>query len=305
MSILVHEISKHYGSQVALDRVSFEIHPGEIVGFLGPNGAGKSTLMKILTGYLLPSAGRAEICGMEVSARPLEVKRQIGYLPEHNPLYTDMYVKEYLAMVAGIHRMGKAHKEIARMIEWTGLGNEQHKKIEALSKGYRQRVGLAQALLPNPKVLIFDEPTTGLDPNQILEIRNLIQSVAREKTIMLSTHIMQEVEAICSQIILIHQGKVVTQGSPRQLKESPGFRAPVEVLFDREVPIEKLGSLHKVLSVQQSERGTYLLHHSPNDDIRPSVFHLAAKEGWVLLEMVQRENPLEEIFRQLTQGAKN
>ena len=214
MSILVKDLTKIYGEQKAVDNISFEIKTGEIVGFVGPNGAGKSTTMKILTGFIPPSSGEAKINALDLIENSLEIRKHIGYLPEHNPLYHEMYVKEYLEFVAGIYNLGKnTQSRIEEIIEQTGLTIEQKKKIGALSKGYRQRVGLAQALIHDPSILILDEPTSGLDPNQIIEIRNLISEVGKEKTVMLSTHIMQEVEAICDRIIIINKGKIVADDS--------------------------------------------------------------------------------------------
>ena len=214
MSIRVHQVTKLYGTQKALDDVSFNVSPGEIVGLLGPNGAGKSTLMKIITCFIPPTSGEVTVCGHDIFEESLKVREKVGYLPEHNPLYLEMYVKEFLEFIAGIHRIaGKPVQRVKEMIELTGLTLEQHKKIGALSKGYRQRVGLAQALIHNPEVLILDEPTSGLDPNQIVEIRNLIRNIGASKTVMLSTHIMQEVEAICDRAVIIHQGKIVADDS--------------------------------------------------------------------------------------------
>jgi ABC-2 type transport system ATP-binding protein len=207
MSISVHNVTKLYGSQKALDDVSFQVNPGEIVGLLGPNGAGKSTLMKIITCFIPPTSGEVSVCGHDIFEESIEVRKKVGYLPEHNPLYLEMYVKEFLSFIAGIH--GIQPSRVKEMVELTGLAPEQNKKIGALSKGYRQRVGLAQALLHDPEVLILDEPTSGLDPNQILEIRKLIKSIGAEKTVMLSTHILQEVEAICDRAVIIHQGRIV------------------------------------------------------------------------------------------------
>ncbi len=209
MSITVNKVTKLYGAQKALDEVSFSIEPGQIVGLLGPNGAGKSTMMKILTCFIPPSSGAASVNGFDVMEEAMAVKKIVGYLPEHNPLYQEMYVKEYLEFIGGIFHLKDLSWRIEEMIELTGLKDEQHKKIEALSKGYRQRVGLAQALIHDPEVLILDEPTSGLDPNQLVEIRNLIGEIGRTKTVMLSTHIMQEVEAVCRRVIIIHKGKIV------------------------------------------------------------------------------------------------
>lgn len=225
MSISVAAVSKFYGSQKALDSVSFEIKQGEIVGFIGPNGAGKSTMMKIITGFVAPDDGSVSVCGLSSGPAAVEMKRMIGYLPENNPLYTEMYVREYLRYVADIYKLGpKAGSAVSEVIDRTGLGPEQGKKIGALSKGYRQRVGLAQALIHDPAVLILDEATTGLDPNQIIEIRNLISAVGKEKTVMLSTHIMQEVEAICSRVIIINHGKIVADGPVAEISSLSGAR---------------------------------------------------------------------------------
>ena len=218
MSILVESLTKVYGAQKAVDGISFSAKPG-VLGFLGPNGAGKSTTMKILTTFIPPSGGKASVCGFDVEKQPLEVKRNIGYLPESNPLYLDMYVKESLAFIAGIHQMQSPQKRIAEVIEQTGLGPEQHKKIGQLSKGYRQRVGLAQAILHNPQVLILDEPTSGLDPNQLIGIRQLILDLGKTKTVILSTHIMQEVEAVCNQVIIINKGKIVADDTLTGLRD--------------------------------------------------------------------------------------
>ncbi|MFN6038747.1 MAG: ATP-binding cassette domain-containing protein, partial [Bacteroidota bacterium] len=234
MSIKVENISKIYGKQKALKNVSFEVNSGEIVGFLGPNGAGKSTMMKILTCYLPQSSGKASVCNFDVEKESMEVKKCVGYLPEHNPLYLEMYVKEYLAFVGGLHGLKKINERVKEMISLTGLEIEQKKKIGALSKGYRQRVGLAQALIHDPKVLIMDEPTTGLDPNQLEEIRGLIKSVGKEKTVLLSTHIMQEVEAVCDRILIINHGEITADGKINELKKN-NEKQNFIVQFDKEL----------------------------------------------------------------------
>jgi ABC-2 type transport system ATP-binding protein len=235
MSIQVDHITKLYGSQKALDDVSFSVGGSEVVGFLGPNGAGKSTMMKILTCYLPPTNGTAVVCGHDVGSASLEVRRNVGYLPEHNPLYVDLYVREYLVFVAGIHGMARKEERVKEMIDLVGLGREQHKRIGQLSKGYRQRVGLAQAMIHDPKVLILDEPTSGLDPNQLVEIRSLIKEVGRSKTVLLSTHIMQEVEAICDRVIILDKGRIVADDSASTLRSGSQQRAVIEVEFDRAV----------------------------------------------------------------------
>lgn len=218
MSILVDELCKTYGEQKALDGISFRAMPGSVLGFLGPNGAGKSTTMKILTGYIPQTSGRAEVCGFDVSTHSMEVRRHVGYLPEHNPLYLDMYVREALGFIGAIHQSENKAKRIDEVIELCGLGQEQNKKISALSKGYRQRVGLAQAIFSDPKVLILDEPTSGLDPNQVIGIRSLIRDLAKTRTVILSTHIMQEVEAVCENVIIIDQGKIVADDKLADLR---------------------------------------------------------------------------------------
>ena len=229
MSITVKNLTKIFGKQKAVNDASFHINTGEVVGLLGPNGAGKSTIMKMLTCFIPPTSGNAHVCGMDVMEQSLEVRKLIGYLPEHNPLYTEMYVKEYLLFVASIHKLKEKKKRINEIIELTGLTLEQKKKIGQLSKGYRQRVGIAQALIHNPKVLILDEPTSGLDPNQIIEIRNLIKNIGKEKTILLSTHIMQEVEAICSRVIIIDHGKIIADDTLKNLQEKE--KSSIENIF--------------------------------------------------------------------------
>ncbi|HCT70234.1 MAG TPA: gliding motility-associated ABC transporter ATP-binding subunit GldA, partial [Bacteroidales bacterium] len=249
MSITVSNISKQYGQQKALDQVSFSIKPGEIVGLLGPNGAGKSTMMKIITCFIPPTAGDVSVCGFDIREQSLEVRQKVGYLPENNPLYTDMYIREYLEFVAGVHQLGKnTAKRVDEMMEVTGLMPERKKKIGALSKGYRQRVGLAQAMIHNPEVLILDEPTSGLDPNQLAEIRNLIIEIGKEKTVMLSTHIMQEVEAMCSRAIIINSGKIVADDSTGHLLNSNENTEQIAVEFDKDVKPSMLKGLPGVVN---------------------------------------------------------
>lgn len=305
MSIKVQEIEKCYGAQKALDKVSFAVDGASIVGFLGPNGAGKSTMMKILTGYLPQTSGSAEVCGINVSDNPIELRRTIGYLPEHNPLYLDMYVREYLEFVAGLYGMRQSGKRIDEMIGMTGLAPEKHKKIGALSKGYRQRVGLAQALLPNPKVLILDEPTTGLDPNQIVEVRELIRQLGQEKTVLLSTHIMQEVQAICQRVIIIDKGKIVADDKAESLSVST-FKneTVVDVEFDKDLDVNILKSIAGVVSVQQIAPCTYQLKSSDGFDIRPKVFAVAVQHNVVLLGMTRQVRSLEDVFHALTQPSR-
>ncbi|MEZ4858573.1 MAG: gliding motility-associated ABC transporter ATP-binding subunit GldA [Flavobacteriaceae bacterium] len=296
MSIEVNNISKTYGSQKALDKVSFTIKKGEIVGFLGPNGAGKSTLMKILTTYLSCSEGSATVNGFSVEKEAKAVQKSIGYLAEHNPLYLDMYVKEYLSFNAEVYGVSK--KEIDIVVEKTGLQTEAHKKIQQLSKGYRQRVGLANALLHNPDVLILDEPTTGLDPNQLIEIRELIKNVGKEKTVLLSTHIMQEVEAICDRVIILHKGKIVLDSPLKEISKNKV--QIIEVEFDyrvEEVALQKIKSLKKVENI---EGFLYHLHFTTEEDMRSNVFDFAHDNGLKILQLHQKNTSLEKLFIELT-----
>ena len=299
MSIQVKEVSKLYGKQKALDNLNFEISDAEVVGFLGPNGAGKSTMMKIITGFLPQSSGDVFVNGLNVMEHSLEIRKQIGYLPENNPLYLDLYVKEYLEYVAGIYKLGSKKKQcVDEMIELTGLGLEQKKKIGALSKGYRQRVGLAQALIHDPKVLILDEPTTGLDPNQLIEIRQLIQNIGKEKTVMLSTHIMQEVEAICERVLIINKGKLVADqasNSIHSLKESH----VLDLQFTSPVSKEQFQSIPGITHIQTLTNNRYQI--SAKADVREQIFQMAVSNQLVLIEMKSQERNLESIFHELTQ----
>ena len=300
MSIKVDYITKIYGQQHALDNVSFEVQTGEIVGFLGPNGAGKSTMMKILTCFIPPTAGTATVSGFDVMQQPLEVRKNVGYLPEHNPLYLDMYVKEYLGFIAGLHKLQNVEARVKEMIDVTGLGVEQHKQIGALSKGYRQRVGLAQALIHDPKVLILDEPTTGLDPNQLTEIRELIKKVGREKTVMLSTHIMQEVEILCNRVIIINKGKIVTDKDKSTLQQGDNRRMLILVEFDKEPDEKMMKALPGVETLKKVKPNTWQLVTKPDMDIRPELFRYAVDNGLTVLEMQREEKKLEHIFKELT-----
>ncbi len=300
MSIKVDYITKIYGQQHALDNVSFEVQTGEIVGFLGPNGAGKSTMMKILTCFIPPTAGTATVSGFDVMQQPLEVRKNVGYLPEHNPLYLDMYVKEYLGFIAGLHKLQNVEARVKEMIDVTGLGVEQHKQIGALSKGYRQRVGLAQALIHDPKVLILDEPTTGLDPNQLTEIRELIKKVGREKTVMLSTHIMQEVEILCNRVIIINKGKIVTDKDKSTLQQGDNRRMLILVEFDKEPDEKMMKALPGVETLKKVKPNTWQLVTKPDMDIRPELFRYAVDNGLTVLEMQREEKKLEDIFKELT-----
>lgn len=296
MSIHVENITKTYGEQKALKNVSFTIEKGEIVGFLGPNGAGKSTMMKILTSYLPASEGVAIVNGFEVNKDDISVKKSVGYLPEHNPLYLDMYVREYLQFNAGVYKIPKAEVEV--VIEKTGLMPEANKKISQLSKGYRQRVGLANALLHNPDVLILDEPTTGLDPNQLIEIRQLIKNVGKEKTVLLSTHIMQEVEAICDRVIIINKGEIVLDKKLKDLKNNK--QQIIEVEFDyrvEEVALQKLSNIEKV---ENSIGFVYQLYFETEQDMRGKVFDFAHDNGLKILQLHQKNTTLEKLFSELT-----
>ena len=298
MSIEVKKLSKVYGTQKALIEVSFEINKGEIVGFLGPNGAGKSTLMKILTGYIPQTNGDAKICNLDINKNSIKTRSRIGYLPEHNQLYLDMYVKEYLEFVANIYNVN--HKNIDEMIKKTGLLKEQHKLIRSLSKGYRQRVGLAQALIHNPEVLILDEPTTGLDPNQLIEIRSLIKEVGREKTVLLSTHIMQEVEAICDRVIIINKGQIVANKTIVELQKSKGNRKLITVEFDKKAGKKELMKIGNVLDARELKGNKYQIYSDSKFDLRPAIFEFAVNNKFTVLQMNIEEQKLESIFQELT-----
>lgn len=314
MSLIVQDLTKVFGKQTALHAISFEARPGEILGFLGPNGAGKSTTMKIATGYLPPTAGSVSVCGQDVVTDSLAVRRQVGYLPEHNPLYLDMYVHEYLRFIGHLyHLQGAALRQrVGEMISLCGLTWEQNKKIGALSKGYRQRVGLAQALLHDPQVLILDEPTTGLDPNQLTEIRNLIKSISREKTVIFSTHIMQEVQALCDRVVIINRGHIVIDSKLQDLQpggNGKNGQRPIEVEFTEPVSEVLLQQIPGIDSVEALANQKYKLYAANNtEDIRPTIFRFACHHQLVLIGMQLSEqrkqhefgSSLEEIFRSLT-----
>lgn len=297
MSIEVKDITKLYDSQTALDSVSFEIKKGEIVGFLGPNGAGKSTLMKILTTFLEANSGEAKVNGFDVKTQALEVQKSVGYLPEHNPLYLDLYVREYLEFNADVYKVSKAR--IDEVIALTGLTVECHKKIGQLSKGYRQRVGLATALLHNPDVLILDEPTTGLDPNQIVEIRNLIKNAGKNKTVFLSTHIMQEVEAICDRVIIIDNGKIVTDKQLEKLV-SEVQQQVIEVEFDKAIQEAMLESLTELISFENTKDNHWEFVFESEEDKRSAIFDFAQAHGLRTLQISLKNKNLEAIFREKT-----
>lgn len=298
MSIVVNSVSKFFGQQAAVNNISFEIGKGEIVGFLGPNGAGKSTTMKMITGYIPASSGAIHVNQMAVDVDQLETRKIIGYLPENNPLYLDMYVKEYLHFVGGIYHIKNRRERVNELIDMVGLGQEQKKKIGALSKGYKQRVGLAQAFIHDPQVLILDEPTSGLDPNQLVEIRALIKLLGQQKTILLSTHIMQEVEAICDRIIIINQGKIVAD-NPRELLSSSYETQTIYVEFEGEINVQVLKKTSGILTTKPVEKG-WLLEGDGTVDLRKTVAQMAQEQGWLVLTLRSEKKSLEEVFKELT-----
>ena len=300
MSILVQSVTKLYGPQKALDQVSFQVDPGQVVGFLGPNGAGKSTMMKIISCFLPQTEGMVSVDGFDVREQPVEVRKRVGYLPEHNPLYLDMYVKEFLQFVAGLHDLKQPVQRVKDMIGLTGLEKEQHKLIGALSKGYRQRVGLAQAMLHDPEVLILDEPTTGLDPNQLAEIRSLIKQLGKEKTLIFSTHIMQEVEAICNRVLIINNGKIVADNRIEELPNLIKGESIVSVAFLEEIKAELLKKIKGVHSVKKISPNNWQLLGDSKADIRPEVFRFAVDQGLTLIEMHKEAYSVEDVFQKLT-----
>jgi len=301
MSITIKNVTKLYNEQKALDNISFEIKTGEIVGFLGPNGAGKSTMMKIITGFIPPTEGEVFVNDLDVVEEPEKVKQIIGYLPEHNPLYLDMYVREYLEFVAGVYKVKDKKQKVKTIIEQTGLSAEQHKKLGALSKGYRQRVGLAHSLIHDPQVLILDEPTSGLDPNQIVEIRNLISEVGKSKTVMLSTHIMQEVEAICDRVIIINKGKIVADDSAKDItSQSAEQYQTVQVEFNQAVLESDLVKIEGVVKARKISDQQWLLQARNEDDVRPRIFNFAVRKSFQVLAMQKLEKSLEDVFQELT-----
>lgn len=300
MSIKVTNLSKVYGKQRALDQVSLEIKPGEIIGLLGPNGAGKSTLMKIISCYIPPTSGEVEVMGHNVLEEPLAVKQKIGYLPESNPLYHEMYVVEYLNFAAGISGIKNKKERIKEIIELTGLGKEQHKKIGALSKGYKQRVGLAQAFIHDPEVLILDEPTSGLDPNQLIEIRNVIKEIGSKKTVLFSSHIMQEVEAVCDRILIIKDGKLIADGTKSEIQRLWKNKELIKAEFKEEVDLMLLQGIEGVEQVQIESSGKYRIVSASQTDIRPLIYDFAKRENLTLVGLSTEEISLENIFQDLT-----
>ncbi len=302
MMVETKNITKLFGKQKALDNVSFTIKKGELVGFLGPNGAGKSTMMKIITGYLPFDSGELFINNQKILSDNIEIKKSIGYLPEHNPLYTDLYIKEFLEITAGFYHLKNTKQRVAEMIELTGLGDEQHKKIRALSKGYRQRVGLAQALIHDPSILILDEPTTGLDPNQLEEIRELIRQVGKEKTVMLSSHIMQEVEAVCNRIIIINKGKIVADGGIAEVKSgSINKKQIVFVEFNKPVNQQQIMKIEEVANAVY-QNNIWEIESETEKDIRPVIFQFAIKNNLILFTLSEKQQNLENVFQELTQS---
>lgn len=300
MSIRVSQVTKLYGEQKALNDVSFEVKRGEIVGFLGPNGAGKSTMMKIITGFIPPSEGDVSVTELDVIEHPIETKKKIGYLPEHNPLYTDMYVREYLYFIAGLHKIKNPKQIVEDIIVKVGLGVEQNKKIEALSKGYRQRVGLAQALIHDPQVLILDEPTTGLDPNQLGEIRQLIKDLGKDKTVMLSTHIMQEVEAICDRVIIINKGEIVANDKTENIKNLAKQSNFYLVEFDQPADVRKLKNITGVKAVEKISDTQFRIESRGKADIRNQIFDYAVNNKLIVLTLQKEDLKLEDIFKEVT-----
>jgi len=300
MSVIVSNLTKIYGDQKAVNNISFEAKKGEILGFLGPNGAGKTTTMKMITCFIPQSEGKISVCGYDVEENPMEVRRRIGYLPEHNPLYLDMYVKEYLLFVAGLHKVKNKMAAVTEMIERTGLTVEQHKLVGSLSKGYRQRVGLAQAMLHDPEVLILDEPTSGLDPNQLIEIRKLIRELGQEKTVIFSSHIMQEVQALCDRVIIINQGNMVANDTIAVLQNNVSKEKKVTVTFLGKVNEKQLKACAPINTVKNLGDNNYLITTLSEVDIRPAIFHFAVKQGNVLLEMHQKISTIEDVFQDVT-----
>jgi ABC-2 type transport system ATP-binding protein len=300
LSVKVTQLVKIYDAQRAVDGISFEARKGEVLGFLGPNGAGKTTTMKIVTGYLPQTEGKVEVCGIDVSQNSMESRARIGYLPEQNPLYKEMYVREYLAFTAGLHQVQNAAKRVDEMVERTGLSSHRHKQIGELSKGYRQRVGLAQAMLHDPEVLILDEPTSGLDPNQIIEIRQLIKDLGKEKTVILSTHILGEVEAVCDRAIIINKGKLVADAPIQELKQQFAGQSIVTAEFAEKVDKKLLESIKNVRSVKNLGQNHWQFESDARHDVRPEVFAFAVSNKLTLLELHKEVHSVEDVFQQLT-----
>ncbi len=300
MSISVSNLTKQYGAQTAVNNISFTIDKGEIVGFLGPNGAGKSTTMKMITGYLSADGGTIEVCGLPVTEQSIHSKEKIGYLPEANPLYFDMYVREYLSFIAGVHQVADSKKRIEEVIVTVGLTPEAHKKIGQLSKGYKQRVGLAAAMIHNPEVLILDEPTSGLDPNQIVEIRNVIKALAQNKTILFSSHIMQEVEAICDRVIIINKGNIVANDKLSSLQKNNTGQQQVTVEFKEAVNTADLEKLNTVSAVTKLSTFNFQLSTSDAESVKKQLLQLSIEKNWNIVSLQSQSQSLENVFRELT-----
>ena len=300
MSVRVEQLTKIYGSQRAVNQISFEVGQGDILGFLGPNGAGKSTTMKMITGYILPSAGKVSVNGIDMLTQSLEGQKQIGYLPENNPLYKEMYVKEYLHFVAGVYKLSNKAASISRVIEMTGLGVEQHKKIAQLSKGYRQRVGIAQALIHDPKVLILDEPMSGLDPNQLDEIRQLIRNLGKDKTVIFSTHIMQEVQAICNRVMIIQKGKIVANDTVNNITQQIQGDYLIQFTMEKPIDIEQFKALDFIQTIEKKGNLTYQISGKDAYLIKKTLFQIAVKTDNPILQLQDVGTNLEGIFKQLT-----
>ena len=300
MSISVSNLTKQYGAQTAVNNISFTIDKGEIVGFLGPNGAGKSTTMKMITGYLAADGGNIEVCGLPVTEQSIHTKEKIGYLPEANPLYFDMYVREYLSFIAGVHHVADSKKRIEEVIVTVGLTPEAHKKIGQLSKGYKQRVGLAAAMVHNPEVLILDEPTSGLDPNQIVEIRNVIKALAQNKTILFSSHIMQEVEAICDRVIIINKGDIVANDKLSNLQKNNTGLQQVIVAFKEAVNINDLEKLNTVSAVAQLSTFNFQLSTTNAESVKKQILQLSVEKNWDIVSLQSQSQSLENVFREVT-----
>lgn len=298
MSVIVEGLTKKFGDQIAVNNISFSLNKGEITGFLGPNGAGKSTTMKMITGYLLPDSGRISVCGIENNL--LEIKKKIGYLPESNALYYDMYVKEYLHFLCGIHKIKNATKKVDEVVELTGLVKEKSKKINQLSKGYKQRVGIAAALINDPEVLILDEPTSGLDPNQIIEIRNVIKEQSTNKVVLFSTHILQEVESICKQVIIINNGIIVANNSLQNLQNAQQNSSFVQVQFQEKIPSENISSLKEVLHVDSINSNSYTIQTNSPDIVKKQLLEMALLQNLNIVSLQTNTSSLEEIFKSLT-----
>ena len=300
MSVSVQHLTKVYGAQKAVDDISFEAKKGEVLGFLGPNGAGKTTSMKIITCYIPQTSGKVEVCGFDVSKHPMDVRERIGYLPEHNPVYKEMYVKEYLNFIARMHKIKDIKGRVGEMIEMTGLEREQHKHISSLSKGYRQRVGLAQAMIHDPDVLILDEPTSGLDPNQLVEIRSLIKNLGKEKTVIFSTHIMQEVQALCDRVVIINKGEMVANDSIEVLKSKVAGEQIITIELKEKVKSSQLAKIDGIYQVKAISDHRWQLISQQQDEIRDKIFHFAVDQKLTLLEMHKEVSSVEDIFQKLT-----